>query len=777
MDVNSSAYFLLKTEEEFDNGSSRLHWHDEKKCLMLAPNQAVRFSEATPEHALTEWQHSTPFTVDRFGQTAQLTENKMGIECYSGLQYRPLKTEFMADVLAPTGKFTDLHLSTNGDLSAPYTNGSDQHGLWVMNLRSRIPYSCSVSEAPLRTCQQADSVHWCVSQTKLMRFQGKPLPLPYSPLDNRFEPDPINPHALAQDFEISLPSPWQPLALCCIENRIIVLAHDGNGVQSLLSLNDQLSDENQFNILLMDDEAPFLVDIQPINDTELIGLCAQATDDPQRINRDCPKLKPNFTDNTVAIVYQRYPLHSLAVPRWVSSGDGQIRYQALPDIDYTEHSIRPRELHELKRPNYVLEASAQLREVLDSRQQNTVWHRIYVEAHVPKGCKVTLSVRVYNQSEDKGKTEFINLPPLVEIKGQTDLPFHQTNHAQQTQTFETLIQNSQGAVRRLAGRYLQLKIDLQGNGRHTPAVSGVRVYFPRFSYQEAYFPAYLKQEIQPNNENSLQRANAADTRERLLANFEGMLTPIESMIASSEQLIHPDATPNHYLPMVAQLLGSALPKAWPEHRQRRYLKCIGKIQQNKGTLASLNLMLDVVTDGGVQRGEVVVVENFRLRRTMATILGRLIDDHTHPLTLGTGNSGNSLVGDSLILSDMNAHELLALFAPEVADLAEQEAVKTFFEQYAHRISIVVNGNGKQFVTAIEDVMQEHLPAHLEWKLILTEHPFILGTSPLLNIDTFIEKQPKSTPVQLDKTTIGLVNTLQNPAAFSPRDINASRGSA
>jgi hypothetical protein len=81
------------------------------------------------------------------------------------------------------------------------------------------------------------------------------------------------------------------------------------------------------------------------------------------------------------------------------------------------------------------------------------------------------------------------------------------------------------------------------------------------------------------------------------------------------------------------------------------------------------------------------------------------------------------------------------------------------------------------VHAIERVMQEHLPAHLQWKLVLTEHPFILGTSPLLNIDTFIERQPESKPVQLDETLIGMENTLQNPAAFSPRDINASRGSA
>ncbi|MCP4519072.1 MAG: phage tail protein, partial [Delftia sp.] len=208
-------------------------------------------------------------------------------------------------------------------------------------------------------------------------------------------------------------------------------------------------------------------------------------------------------------------------------------------------------------------------------------------------------------------------------------------------------------------------------------------------------------------------------------------------------------------------------------RQRRLLQCATLIQQYKGTLPGVNLALDVATDGGVQRGEVVLVENFRLRRTLATILGRNMDDATHPLTLGTGMSGNSIIGDSLILSDMNAQEFLALFAPELADEEETKAVNAFFDKYAHKLSVLLHGRARQQKNAVMETLSEQIPAHLQWSIIETERPFILGTSPLLSVDTYLEQRPDPEPVILNQTLIGQEGLLKNPVAFSPRDINAS----
>ena len=55
--------------------------------------------------------------------------------------------------------------------------------------------------------------------------------------------------------------------------------------------------------------------------------------------------------------------------------------------------------------------------------------------------------------------------------------------------------------------------------------------------------------------------------------------------------------------------------------------------------------------------------------------------------------------------------------------------------------------------------------------IETEQPFILGTSPLLSIDTWLEQRPGYEQVKINKTHIGRTDLLMNPLAFSPSDIN------
>jgi phage tail-like protein len=779
MDVNNTSYFLLRSEAELEEGSRRLQYHKELQALTLAQNQSLRLPASDPTAALSSWTTATPMAVDRYYQVARLSGDGSSIEFNSGRGWLPLKDGELNTVAAPVGTIKDLNINQEGRLAIPYSNDADHHGLMLFHLKKRWLSLCSLPLAPRRAWVDSTNRIWCISAEQLMLCQGEPLPLPYQPLDERFEPLDENLNALSFSWLQDLPSGWQALALCGDRENLYILVHDTNEHQQILRRPLSVESDQPFISYDLEESVPFAIDLALAGSGKLAALAPKESGDTEFRQRDCPVLSLYQTDTDAGearLIHERYPMLSLAVPRFASSGDGQLRYQAELDTEYPDVNPRPRELHGLRQPRYHLQASAMLQEILDSGAPNTVWHRIYLDACIPPGCSIRLSARVYDTPGQRGSAELVEQPAPVWSPISSELPFHHAlsgNETGRRGLFELLLQRPDGPIRRLSGRYLQLQVHFTGNGRTTPSLHAIRVYQPRFSYQEAYLPKLYRQELSYDPENNSGPANGADTRERLLASFEGMLSPIEGRIAASDQLLHPDAAPQKNLQWLAQSLGVDLPGHWPEPRQRRLLKYATLLQQYKGTLPGVNLALDIATDGGVQRGEVVVMENFRLRRTMATILGRNMDDADHPLTLGTGISGNSILGDSLILSDMNAKEFLALFAPELADEEESKAVEAFFDQYAHRLSILLHGEARQQKNGVEETLREQLPAHLEWNLIETEHPFVLGTSPLLAVDTFMEKRPEPEPVILNKTRLGKEGMLHNPAAFSPRDINAT----
>jgi len=781
MDINNTPFILLRDEAEFEHGSSRLRWNREQQCLSLAQNQTVRLPQSTAASAMPEWLASTPLALDSFNQIGRLSGDASQVEFNSGRGFLPLQDGELQLVQAEVGSFTDLTLGGESRLAAPFSNGTDAHGLVLFHLGKRWQTACSLPVAPRRAWVDNANRCWVVSANHLMVCEGEPLPLPYKTQPQRFEPVTVNPHALAFLWQMPQPLPTglQALAICGDEQALYILCHDEADQQLILQRSLSLNDESPFTIYPLDDEIPFVIDLSVAAPGRLAAIAPRQAGDSDFVQRDCATLEllwdAEEESGAARLIRERYPMLSNAMPRFVSSADRQLRYQAELDPDYPDLGLRPRELHRLRRQQFYRHASTLLHHIFDAGQPDALWHRIYLDAAIPPGCQLELSVRVYNTPGQRGSAPLIDQPAPVWNPLPSELAYAESLAVQksgESGLFEILLQRPDGPVRRLNGRYLQIQLHMTGNVHQSPHLHAVRAYYPRFSYQDAYLPELYRQELSFDADNSSGPANGADTRERLLAAFESILTPIEARVAAADQLSHPQATPKENLAWLGELVGAQLPPHWPQKRQRRLIQETGLIQQYKGTLAGLNLALDVATDGGVQRGEVVVVENFRLRRTMATILGVSMDDGDHPLTLGTGMSGNSLVGESLILSEKDARTFLALFSPELANKEEAEIVQKFFEDYAHQISILLHGRGIQRREQVEQTLEEQMPAHLVWRILETEHPFVLGIAPLLAVDTFIETTPDFRRVALNETWLGKEGVIKNPAAFSPRDINA-----
>ncbi|AGA33792.1 NHL repeat domain protein [Thioalkalivibrio nitratireducens DSM 14787] len=786
MDVNNTPYFLFREEADFDNGSSFYAWN--AGCggaLTLAQRQSLQLPGNAPAAARAQWQTAAPLVLDPHGQIGRISPDGQRLEYSVGGEFWPLEDRELAPVQAPAGRFVDLHLGGDGRLVAPYRNDAEQ-GMVVFHLRRRWQQHLPLPQPVLRAVVDPDSRIWCLSEDRVSLCEGEPLPLPYRAQPERFEPVHQVPQPLRLRWQQPLPDGLTPLAVAADDANVYVLAYTASNLQRILVRPRTPEPERALKPYRVDPAVPFALDLTVAGPGRLAlmppglfpGLPRRDLG-ASRQPRDCPVIRLQASGKA-SLIRERYPMQSKAGLRFVSALDGRLRYQAEADPAFPEFSPRPRELHPLRQPRYATAAAATLRQTLDSGQPGSVWHRIYLEASIPRSGAITIYAKAFDSPDARTATPYLRQIAPLWTPRRSELAFQSctvTPRPNEAGLFEILLQRPGGNVRRLSGRYLQLRIVMQGDGRQTPSIHAMRVYGPRFCYQEAYLPGHFRQEeaYLPTAGGEPQSANAADLRERFLASLEGMLTPIEATVATAESLVSPEATPADNLPWIAELLGQPIPAGWPEGRRRRLLGHATRLQQYRGTVAGVQLALDIATDGGVQRGEVVVVENFRLRRTMATILGVDMDDRDHPLTLGTGVTGNSIVGDSLILSESGALEFLALFAPELAGLEREQAVQAFFDRYSHQVSVLLHGDGRARRPQVEETLSAQMPAHVRWRVLESDHPFVLGLAPLLAVDTFLEHAPAPGRVTLNDTYLGREGLLNNPTALSPRDVNARTG--
>lgn len=265
------------------------------------------------------------------------------------------------------------------------------------------------------------------------------------------------------------------------------------------------------------------------------------------------------------------------------------------------------------------------------------------------------------------------------------------------------------------------------------------------------------------------QASPADFGGRMLANFEGVLTALEDRVAAAHLLSAPDATPEPNLDWLASWIGVAFDPALPAARRRDWLRAAPDLARRHGTRDGLRLALDVATDGGVRGGEIVVIEDFRLRRILATLLGVDLADESDPLLPGLQVSGNSIVGDTLVLGDRERVELMALFREDAASAAEDAAVLDFYARLAHRATVLVHREvDAQDLALIRRIAELEAPAHVEVRVVAATWPLLVGIASLVGVDTYLGPPRLPRPVQVERSVLGVADFLIGAPLLDPR---------
>jgi len=344
-------------------------------------------------------------------------------------------------------------------------------------------------------------------------------------------------------------------------------------------------------------------------------------------------------------------------------------------------------------------------------------------------------------------------PPLI------DQPLEQPQPGQNgMETLEWLVSTP-------PGRYLWLRLHLEGDGRRSPVVYSVRVSQPRPALLER-LPAFWRSEPE-----------GAALSERLLALFEGPISELDHRAEALLRLFLPALTPAEALPWLAGFLALAYHDLVPLRVRRQLLAEIADLYRQRGTLRGLERLLSILAEA-----DVTVLESFRLRRRRAafvgeaTVLGPALElGGREGLLADGGTAPNPLTLDPLAIGARGDDEqrlalghgvLLAYRASEsrggrvpcpAAEPPSPEApdsLRAWFRQRAHRFTVLIPQCRSAALEAVlEQALELHKPAHTLHELCWLEAGYCLERGVLVGLHR-LGLAPRASPPVLGQALLG-----------------------
>lgn len=797
MDANGLRFWLLADDGHWP-ARSHVEWRSGCRALRLASERTLAPPVADAASIAVSALERLPRAVDREGATAWWSDADSAIVARSHLPDTAIALPLAERPADFAAGFDDvLYVAL------------DERVL-LHDLRGRWPDTVLPTPGfqPWRVAAEPQGGAWLLERVsgRLARLVGcmQPARPAADYAHTTFRPDPENPTPprLLPCERVAWPAGERPQALAVgPEGSIVLLSWSGAGV-SLLRLFDVRS-----GVL----GAPQLLDgVRYAYALDWLADGRVALRVPGR--RDAPVFLPRgaFDADAEALLHATGEIHPLAPE--AEEAPFAHRLDDPPRYPVAGDAVEP--LHRLSIANLARRGEAAsfggsgspgLR-LIDSGDQQTVWHRIYAEARLPAACGIVVWLAATAEPEPPDADDASawnphlcgDVPPLTsdavpggivpagalpraawermpsELPGHPGLGAWGAPQAGRAGLWTVLVQRHGRRVRSLVGRYLWARVVLHGDGRDSPELAALRIYGSRFSYRDHYLPRLYRETefgavAEAGGLDVPATATAADFLERYLGNAEGWLTALEDRVAGAHLLSDPAVTPETALEWLGGWIGVAFDGALPVARRRDWLQHAAELARFHGTRHGLLLALDVATGGGVRGGEIVVLEGFRMRRLMATLLGVDLSVEDDPLLPGLVISGNSVVGDTLILGEAERAELLALFRDEVASETERKAVLAFYDKLAFRALVLVHQEvTPQDLGLIRRIVELESPAHVEVQVAVASWPLLVGVASLVGVDTYLGPPRQPLPARVDVSSLGNGDQVLGVGSLDPR---------
>ncbi|WP_319549551.1 phage tail protein [Desulfogranum marinum] len=389
---------------------------------------------------------------------------------------------------------------------------------------------------------------------------------------------------------------------------------------------------------------------------------------------------------------------------------------------------------------------------LDSGRFQTVWGRMFLDACIPKGTKVTIRCLTLDEVPDEAKpvrrTPPANttsmtihrpdlsppMPPkdfldaaskshILHRRGMgSEIPWKGNDRATGYATYEAPVIAD-------AGRYLWVVLELKGTTRLTPRLKSLRVEYPAHDLLRRLPRLYSRDKT------------TADFLGRYLSIMEGSMREIDLRAIYRHILLDPDATPQEVLPWLAGFIGMTLDERWPLNARRTLIRNGVWLFRYRGTVTGLKRFIEIYLCRSIE-----IVEHFKVSGLGGAIVGEA-DALASRAVLGAGFRVGGNVGHTEAVS------------------VNEETIEDAFESHAHRFSIVIPISlDQEKKEVIKHILDLHRPCHTMYDICSVDAGMKAGIGLYIGLTSMVGRTSGFGTVQTGGSLLGRHDIIGRPVA-------------
>lgn len=269
-------------------------------------------------------------------------------------------------------------------------------------------------------------------------------------------------------------------------------------------------------------------------------------------------------------------------------------------------------------PEAVSQGGVFFSRILDSRDKETVWHRLVVQGKSLGDASIRFT---FYAGEERTIWRDGREEDVEDLLREQSLTWGQKEEILRPYWVKTILNPKDILLHEAQGRYLWFCIELFGQGEESPMVSHMKIYLPKQSWL-GYLPEVYQ--VDPRSKSFV---------ERYLNMFQSLYSDLEEQIDGIARYFDPEVVEGEFLQWLAEWLDVDDVYIWTEEQLRYLLQNGMRLYKMRGTRWAVSAMVALYLGE-----EPYIVEHYQLEGSegelrTSGLLARLYGDNSYYVTV------------------------------------------------------------------------------------------------------------------------------------------------